>query len=184
MILGVLTLQYAAEAFTGVAWTSWMSDLVPARLRGRYFGRRGFIPNALGAVTAALAGWIISRASPDAVPVFCALIAAGIGFWLVSLYFLSRQPEPAPARSFEGSFLEQIARPLRHEGFRRFLTYGAVWNLAVQLAAPFFAVYMTRGAEIGAAAVMVFAALGTGAKQTPQREKRRPNAPSSCSVIC
>lgn len=168
-ILGVLVAQQAAAAFTAVAWTSWISDLVPSRLRGRYFGRRNFVCNALGAVTAALAGWVVNRAGPDTVFVFCALIMAGLGFRLMSIFFLSRQPEPAPARSPQGGFFEQLARPLAHEGFRRYLTYGAAWSLSVQLAAPFFTVYMIREAGVEAGTVLLFAALGTLANLLGQR---------------
>ena len=44
-----------------VAWTSWISDLIPSSLRGRYFGRRNFICNALGAVTDVAAGQFVQQ---------------------------------------------------------------------------------------------------------------------------
>lgn len=133
-VVGVIAVQQAATAFVGVAWTSWISDLVPARLRGRYFGRRNLVCNALGAVTAAIAGAAVRAAGADPLPTFLALIGAGVGFRLMGLSFLSAQPEPRPARSAPGGLLRQLRRPLAHPAFRRFLAFQAAWGFSVNLA--------------------------------------------------
>lgn len=169
VILGVLTLQYAAESVSAVAWTSWISDLVPPRLRGRFFGHRNFVTNALGALTAAGAGYVLQWTGPTVLSAFAVLIVLGMGFRGVSYWFLSRHPEPEPASTPDGSFWAQLRRPLRHEGFGRFITYAVAWNLSVHLAAPFFTVYMIREAGLGADTVMLFTALGTGANLVGQR---------------
>lgn len=169
VVVGVQALQYAAGAFVGVGWNSWMSDLVPPSVRGRYFGRRSFICNALGAVTAVVVGQIVRQAEPAHVDVYLWVIAAGMVCRLISLGFLNRQPEWKPARSLEGGFMDQLAEPLRHEGFRRFVTYGMAWGFTVQLAAPFFTVYMVRTLQVGVGTIMLLAALGTVANLLGQR---------------
>lgn len=169
LIIGVLTLQQAASAFVGVAWTSWISDLIPPRLRGRYFGMRNFICNAFGAVTAAVAGQAIRAAGEASLSVFLWAIGVGALLRLASIYFLSRQPEPRPARSTGGRFLEQLRRPLAHAGFRHYLAFGAAWGFAVNLAAPFFTVYMIQEAGVDTGAVLAFAALGTISNLVGQR---------------
>lgn len=169
LLIGVLTLQYAASAFVGVAWTSWISDLVPLRLRGRYFGTRNFICNAFGAATAAVAGQAIRAAGENPLPIFLWAIGAGVLFRLVSIYFLSQQPEPRPAQSASGGFLKQMRQPLAHPCFRRYLAFATAWGFAVNLAAPFFTVYMVREAGVGIGAVMAFAALGTISNLVGQR---------------
>ena len=160
-VVGVLAVQQAATAFVGVAWTSWISDLVPPRLRGRFFGRRNVVCNALGAATAAVAGLAVRASETDLVPTFLALIGAGVGFRLVSLAFLSAQPEPWPARSAPGGVFRQLWRPLAHPTFRRYLAYQGLWGFAVNLASPFFTVYMLEEAGVGADVALAFAALGT-----------------------
>jgi MFS family permease len=169
VILTVLSIQYAAESISAVAWTSWISDLVPPRLRGRYFGHRNVVTNALGAVAAAGAGFVIQWAGPHVRVAFGGLILLGMACRGVSITFLSRHPEPEPSRSPEGSFFARLRQPLEHEGFGRFITYATVWNLAVHLAAPFFTVYMIREGGIGADTVMLFTALGTAANLVGQR---------------
>lgn len=168
-VIGVLALQQAVNAFVGISWTSWISDLVPPSLRGRFFGRRNFIINGFGALTAVGAGQLIKLAGPDSIEVFLGLISTGIVLRLISIYFLSRQPEPSPARSTAEGLLRQFAGPLQHDGFRRFLAYGMAWGFAVQIVSPFFNVYMIREAHVGVDTVMFFAALGTASNLVGQR---------------
>jgi MFS family permease len=163
VVVAVLAVQYAAEACTGLAWTSWASDAVPRRVRGRYFGRRGLVTNGLGAATAALAGLALRPGAEASAPVetFVLLVAIGMSLRAVSLVMLSRHPEPWPAVEPAGPLAERLRRPMRDAAFRPFLRYGMLWALAVHLAAPFFTVYMIRQAGVGAGLVMAFAGIGT-----------------------
>lgn len=136
IILSVLSVQYAAESISAVAWTSWISDLVPPRLRGRYFGYRNFVTNALGIVAAAGAGFVIQWVGTSVLWAFVGLILLDMTCRGVSIWFLSRHPEPA--QSLDGSFIARLRQPLEHEGFGQFITYAVVWSLSVHLAAPFF----------------------------------------------
>src|SRR4051812_43684165 len=56
----------AVSAILGVignnAWVTWMGELVPAQLRGRYFGRRTALCTLAGTLGALGAGLIIDRA--------------------------------------------------------------------------------------------------------------------------
>lgn len=168
VVVVVLVVQYAFGAFVTVSWTSWISDLIPPSLRGRYFGRRNFICHGFGALTAAIAGLVLRAAGPH-VHVFVGLIGIGVIFRLISISFLRRQPEPSPARSPRLPMLEQMATPLRSPDFRRFLTYAMAWGFGVQLAAPFFTVYMVNEANVGFDTVMVFSAMGTVSNLIGQR---------------
>ena len=169
IIVGLLATGQLANAFVGVAWTSWISDLIPPRLRGRFFGKRNFICHSLGAVTAILAGMIVDRSGANPIPTFAAIFLTGMLFRLVSISILARQPEPAPARSRRGNFFEQLAAPLSHHGFRRFLLYAMLWGFSVHLAAPFFTVFMVRSAGLDVGDVMLFASLSTIANLLGQR---------------
>ena len=168
VVVVVLAIQYAFGAFASVSWTSWISDLIPPAVRGRYFGRRNFVCHGFGALTAAGAGAVLRAAGPH-IHVFIGLIAVGVVFRLISISFLRRQPEPTPAKSPKGKMLGQLSIPLRYPDFRKFLVYGMAWGFAVQLAAPFFTVYMVNEANVGFDAVMIFAALGTVSNLIGQR---------------
>lgn len=169
VVIGVLAMQQAVAAFVAVGWTSWMSDVVPRVMRGRYFGRRNFVCNALGAVTAVGAGQVVRDAGSDAVGIFLVLIAVGVVLRFASIYLLWLQPEPMPARHTEGHFFRQLAAPFRDPAFQSFIFYGMAWGFSLQIAAPFFTVYMLRELHVGVDTVMLLAGLGTVANLAGQR---------------
>lgn len=169
IVIAVLGLQQAATAFAGAAWTSWISDLIPTRLRGRFFGGRNFLANAFGALTAAGSGWAIRSAPGDSIPVFLIFFGIGVAARLVSIYFLARQPEPRRAAPHEGGLLGAISAPLADPAFRRYLQFGAAWGFGVWFVAPFFTVYMIREAGISVQSVMSLSALGIVSNLMGQR---------------
>lgn len=168
-VIAVLAVQQVVTAFTALTWTSWISDLVPRPLRGRYFGRRNFICNGLGAITAVLAGLFIEHVGQNALWSFCAVIGVGMVFRLASAYMLWRQPEPFPARNLPGRFRDQLAAPLADRNFRSFVVFGMAWGFTVQMAAPFFAVYMIRDLALDFGLVALFGGLSIVANLFGQR---------------
>lgn len=143
VFLVVLALSQVLISIAGNAWTSWMSDLVPPRERGRYFGVR----NTVGSVTAMastwLAGYVLDhyRASGDqrvgylvvfGVAVVCAMAAAAV---------LARQPEPPMLTSRSLRLAELFGTPLRQPRFRAFALASTGWALVTGIASPFFSAY-------------------------------------------
>jgi hypothetical protein len=53
VLIGAATLSAGLAVAGNNAWTGWMGELVPPRIRGRYFGRRGAFC-ALGAAAGGL----------------------------------------------------------------------------------------------------------------------------------
>jgi MFS family permease len=168
VVLGVLALQQIPTAAVSVGWTSWISDLIPQRLRGRYFGARNVACNGLAALTALAAGHLIGRAA-DPLPLYLVAIGVGAAARFVSIAFLSRQPEPRPAQPAAGGFFAQFAPPLRDVGFRRYIVYAALFGFAVQVASPFFTVFTIREAGFGPGTAMLLTAVSTGSNLLGQR---------------
>src|SRR5437764_1062508 len=107
----VLLAIAAAASLLGVAgnnaWTTWMGELVPDRLRGRYFGRRTAFC-ALGSTLGALgAGLALDHARPGAgaAAVLSLLAIASCGFGAVTSLLLARQHEPGGAAPARGASL-------------------------------------------------------------------------------
>jgi MFS family permease len=69
------------------------------------------------------------------------LFAIGSLAGLLGTYLLSRTPEPDYQPAITPLF-SLIKLPFRHANFRQLMTYTASWNFAVNLATPFFTVYM------------------------------------------
>lgn len=104
LFLVLFFIMHAGNAVGGPAWVSWMADLVPEQVRGKYFGTRrqwGILP----AVPAALlVGWLLDRHSgsgPLTMMYWCAIIfciAAVFGMVDVHLFHyvpnIPKRPQP------------------------------------------------------------------------------------------
>jgi len=148
LVLGACLHQVFGQ-LTGTAWTSWFGELVPARLRGRFFSRRNrwvYVSTCLGLLAG---GALLQLLEPGAHAGgsgrgFAGLYVLAAVARLVSSAFLARTPEP----SFAG-----LASPLKALGFLRTrsgtralrtLLFSGSLYLSVYVASPYFAPYMLR----------------------------------------
>lgn len=155
------TVHCAFNAFAGCAWNSWIRDLIPEDKLGRFFAHRTTWATALGIAGTAAAAAALQFADPGgngsgSPPVFAALYGAGFVASLVSTWQLSRVPEPAMPAPVPGRRLRSmLMEPLRDAGFRRLIRFFASWQFAVNLAAPFFSVFMMRQLGLSAGFVLL-----------------------------
>jgi MFS family permease len=168
--LTIFFILYILAALTGAMagnpWTSWMSDLVPKQLRGRYFSRRNMICTIVGAVIVIPAGYFIDYRKPIGeyisrfLPAFDCLTREEtfmfIGFGVLSIVgvlaavlstiYLIRQPEP-PFTTPENPrkplmLLQYIKITLADKKFKTFIILICIWNVINSLASPFWMPYL------------------------------------------
>lgn len=146
----VLTGMSAVAAVIGNnAWTAWMGDLVPAPIRGRYFGNRTAILTAAGAATAVTAGVLLDTLHDARPLVLAALAAAACVAGVVSVFLMSRQHEsPSPPGAL-GVSLADAQAVMRDPNAIPLVRYQAAWNGAVGVAAGFFGYHMLYHLEMG-----------------------------------
>jgi MFS family permease len=152
-----LFMYFGLGAAAGCAWNSWMRDLVPQAIMGSYFSKRLSVATAIGAGASVLAGLAVDRykdAGPEAIGVYSLVFLVGIGFGLVGLLFLALTPEPRMLPSKSKGLLGVLAEPFRDQNFRRLLLFLASWNFSINLAAPFFTVYLLRNLGLSMAWVI------------------------------
>lgn len=148
-LIGFLAIYQGMGAIGGCAWNSWMRDLVPNREFGRFFARRTAATTALATVLA-LGGSVLIDAwkggfpdRPDFAYSILFVLSGMIG--LFGVYLLSITPNPPMAALERPMRLGPLfAAPFRDVNFRRLILFLSSWNFAVNLAAPFFAVYMLK----------------------------------------
>jgi len=165
----VLALQQIAINPSALAWTSWVSDLIPPDVRGRFFSRRNFVIFGLGAITAVIAGQFIDRVGHNEIWSFLAAFAVGVVARSISAWFLTKQPEPFPAEHDSSSLISRMITPFRDPMYRKYLNFTVWWEFSFYLASPFFAVYMLQSLEVSFGTVAVFAGLTTVANLLTQR---------------
>ncbi|MFL5321048.1 MAG: MFS transporter, partial [Myxococcaceae bacterium] len=95
--LVVVSAVYALLSVAGNnAWVAWMGDLVPASLRGRYFGRRTALCMLGGTIASVAAGYLLDRARTANIEALglatLAVIAVLCG--AICLYLMLQQHDP------------------------------------------------------------------------------------------
>ncbi|MFT3917662.1 MAG: MFS transporter [Anaeromyxobacteraceae bacterium] len=149
----------------GNAWTAWMGELVPARLRGRYFGLRtaaltGCATAAGLAVGLALDG-AASRGRSELALSLLTLAASAFGAATVLL--LARQRDPGGAGPGETT-LGAALRPLSDPDARGLLVYQVAWNGAVGLSAACFTWHLVKNVGAGFTVVALHGAGAASAR--------------------
>jgi MFS family permease len=153
----------AASAALGVvgnnAWTAWMGELVPAPLRGRYFGARTALCTAGGTLAGLAAGALLDAAGGRAMrePALALLALLGCAAGAVTTVLLARQHDP-PAPGVPPPTLALALRPLRDPAARGLLRYQVAWNAAVGLGGGYFTFHLLGNLHAGFTVVALHAA--------------------------
>jgi MFS family permease len=130
-------------AISGVSWSTWIEEWVPARIRGKFFGRRNQILQLSTVCFLMASGWVLSRWEYS-VAAFQAVIF-GSGFlriFSIRWQWLSpTRPHRTPASAHE-SLSGQIEAIRRAGSFLAFVFFGAVWSFAANCFGPFYTVFM------------------------------------------
>ncbi|HSW57276.1 MAG TPA: MFS transporter [Dehalococcoidales bacterium] len=145
-LIALVTLSTVLGALPNPAWGSMMADLVPATLRGRYFGFRGRVLIFIVLISSLAAGGILEvMKSRDVFAGFAILFGTAAVFRLVSWYFLYKQYEPPVVQEkVDSPGIWKIVKELRSTNLGKFIMYVASINFVVMISSPFFAVYMLR----------------------------------------
>jgi MFS family permease len=145
--LALTFLMYAGQALGGPAWVSWMADVVPGRVRGKFFSRRrqwGILPAIPAAV---IVGWLLDRNTAGGMGTlhWCALIfmwAAAFGLADVALFHAVPDVPAAPRRG--AGLLRAMARPLRDRQFLVFGSFTGMMTFSLCFMTQFVALYVVR----------------------------------------
>ncbi|OGO31250.1 MAG: hypothetical protein A2Z29_09455 [Chloroflexi bacterium RBG_16_56_11] len=140
-----VTVSAVLGSISNPAWGSMMADLVPVRLRGRYFGSRGRIAGFITLVFSFIAGGILQIFTGNIFVGFAFLFGGATMFRLISFYFLSRMYEPGQENGDEkGVGLSRIIKEVGSSNLGKFTLYFALIDFCTCISAPFFTVYMLR----------------------------------------
>ncbi|MFH1479279.1 MAG: MFS transporter [Candidatus Omnitrophota bacterium] len=136
----------------GCAWNSWMRDLVPENQMGSFFSNRLRIATILGILVSLLASmfidyWKVHFPSQE-INAYSGLFGIGFVLGMIGVFYLSKTPETKMIPQ-KIEFIKLLGQPFKDINFRRLMLFLSSWSFAVNLAAPFFTVYMLSRIGIG-----------------------------------
>ena len=135
-------------AAAGPAWNSLLRDIVPKDSFGRVFAQRMAMGTGLALLLTLGGGWFVDRwkaTAPDtALYAYSCLFAVGVVLGLIATVTVSRLPEPTMKRDSKVSLLDLVVDPVKDGNFRKLLVFLAFWSFGVNMAGPFFVIYMLQ----------------------------------------
>lgn len=148
------------------AWTSLVADIVPELVRGRYFSSRNLAMGVAALVVAPVAGLLIRQLNGVAgwpylgyqVVFFCAF-----AFGVISTLSFQRVTEPPLSSRQNPPHQRGDTRRLLRQNipFLGLVVSAFIWGMALQVAAPFFNVYLVRQFDASAGTIGALAAVSS-----------------------
>jgi MFS family permease len=164
LLLGLLVVSNILHAFGTNAWMSWMGDIMPADIRGRFLGTRQAITTAMASASGLIAARFIdwwkaglTPGSPAFFEGFAILFAVATVFGLTDILLFHFVPHPQVRRDDRRVGLgAMLAVPLADRNFRRFILTFCWWSVATGVAIPFFSVYLLRDLGLPYMVITIF----------------------------
>lgn len=148
ILLIVFYSMYAiAGSIGGPAWFSMLGDIVPERIRGKYFGKRNTVSGTVALTTTLGAAFLLDFFKTKGILLICfsILFAVAAIARFVSALLLRKHYDPK-IELHDGYYFSffQFLKKAPKNNFGRFVIYTFLINLSVNIAGPFFTVYMLK----------------------------------------
>ena len=166
-IVGILAIISFTFAIINISWTSWISECLPQKSRGKYLGRRNRVLQISTVVFLLLAGKTLSLFSDgEVIQGFQIVIVVGVGLRLLSIKWQQHIYSLKSAQQeMSTPFSSQIGTILRNKPLVRFILFGTAFNFAANLVGPFMSIFFFKALhmEVFEVGYLVVLATTTGA---------------------
>ena len=140
-----VTLYWIFGLMTNPIWTSWIGDLVPKNVRGRFFGKRSLVTAFYVFISFVMGGFILTYAKGTLGNEFLGFaIIFGLAMLarFISTLFLSKQYEPKLRINSENEFslkdfLFHFKKRFKRGHFNTLVLYLSFMSFALYLSAPY-----------------------------------------------
>jgi MFS family permease len=157
VLIFLLFFHYTLGSIAGASWNSWMKDLVPEERLGNYFSYRARLMQIINVVmsilTALAIDYIKARYPQYETVAYPAMFLAGGIAGMLGVWMMGLTPEPKSCMQ-NGQILKLMRKPLQDENFRKFLLFNCSWAFSLNLATPFFSVYLLKTLNIGLSTII------------------------------
>ncbi len=155
-------LYFALGSISSCAFNSWIRDLIPQNILGSFLAKRMALSMAVATAVSLLAALGIDYGRPffsNELFIYSIIFGVGAVSGLIGVTYLARIPEPVMAPAQVRNPLTILREPLSDSNFRNLLLFLGSWNFAVNIAAPFFTVYLLERLSMSMTVILALAFL-------------------------
>ena len=134
--LALMLVAHLCNAAGGVVWSSLIADIVPAKVRGSYFGIRNALLNTAGSISLFASGLVLDRYGEEIGYAFI-YIVCGIAA-VINIYALFQYPNVDFEKSRETDIVKRFMLPLRDQAFFKTSMFIAIFLFFYGCVVPFF----------------------------------------------
>ncbi|WP_308635884.1 MFS transporter [Paenibacillus silvisoli] len=146
VFIGLFLMSFISASASSIFWTSIVADMVPAQIRGRYFGIRNTIHWAVGSITLLVGGQILERMDDASGFLLLYVVSALCTVWNgIELWRYPNLPFEKSGASSSGAL---FLKPLRDAGYMKATLFIAVFILLQNMAVPLFSYVMLETLHI------------------------------------
>lgn len=143
LLVILMTISSISNSFTNVSFWSWIGDLIPENIRGRFFSRRATISTIVGMLSGLLIGKFLDAHNNMAGFAIIFVIAGIMGMLDISC-FLFVKDIPMKEQNYSLSFKSMFVSTIKNTYFRPFIIFFVLWNFGLNIAGPYFNMYMIK----------------------------------------
>lgn len=158
----LLVISTLSNSVATVAWSAAISDVVPARISGGYFGRRNLTFGAWTLLTVLVAGKLADLFENSHV-IFGWIFAGAGAMRLLGLLFLTKMkfPRTVMERRAQTYKFGDLLKPLLDPNYRTYILFVGMWGFFLNMGMPFYTVYLIRRLEVNVGHVLALTTLAT-----------------------
>lgn len=141
------TLFSVSGAIGGPAWFSMLGDIVPEKIRGKYFGKRNRLCGLVALLSTIIAAFVLDIFKTKGFVLFGFTLLFSIAciFRLISSQLFKKHYDPSLKLSNDYYFtFWQFIKKAPFNNYGRFTFFVALFYIGVMISSPFFGAYMLR----------------------------------------
>jgi Na+/melibiose symporter-like transporter len=167
LMLSMYILSSAFSSFAAAPVGGWIVDLAPTQIRGIYLGKKDAVSLITNTVTGLTMGWILDlfRAANQERLGFIFIGCVVLMISIANFIFMSKVHEPLNKKSNDTIRIRDvIVKPFQDTNFRKVIIFTVLYNIALQISAPYFSIYMVTGLKLNYGYITMIGILSTATR--------------------
>lgn len=137
-----------ANAVVSISYSSWMGDIVPANIKGTFFGKRMAISTITGILAGVISGKFLDDMNTLGSFAIVFIVAGVFGAMDTSCFWGVKDP-PLASSEANSTFLKMLIEPIKDKNYLKLIVFISFWNLGFNFAMPFLNIYMIEQLKMG-----------------------------------